>query len=399
VPAAPADLFQAIEGERHAALAVSGGSDSMAMLRLAQAWGGTSFTVLTVDHGLRAASADEAAKVAAWCKALGLPHATLSWNGPRPATGIQAKARQARYDLMGQWCRSNGASVLLTAHTMDDQAETVLMRMARTSSIDSLAGILREGEWKGLRLFRPLLGERRQDLRDYLGALGQPWIDDPSNDDERFERVRIRKAMAGVNAAGIAVERLADMAAEFQTLVNWQEAQAAAFIGNSVWSRAEGYAQIHPYGRSELSPAVWLRVLRKVIQHVGVGSEPERAEIERLAEAIARPGMRRTLGGTIFWNRGREILVCREPSRVPALPVAIPDGGSVRWDDRFHVAAPPGSVIQAARTVPEVLRDRGGPRIVLESQPVVRLPGGTWVWPGFDPAITPFFEFRPRHDL
>ncbi|MFT3987720.1 tRNA lysidine(34) synthetase TilS [Aestuariivirga sp.] len=399
MPAAPADLFQAIKGEPHAALAVSGGSDSMAMLRLAQAWSGTAFTVLTVDHGLRATSADEALKVAACCRAIGLSHVTLRWHGLHPITGIQAKARQARYDLMGQWCRDNGATVLLTAHTMDDQAETVLMRMARTSSIDSLAGILRESQWKGLRVFRPLLGERRQALRDYLTALGQPWIDDPSNDDERFERVRIRKAMAGVNAAGIPPERLADLAAEFQALVSWQDEQAAAFIGNSVWSRAEGYAQIRSYGRSELSRPVWLRVLRKVVQHVGVGSDPERAEIERMADAIATRGVRRTLGGTIFWNRGREILVCREPARVPALPVTVPDSGSVRWDDRFLIGAPPGSVVQGARHVPGIMHDRGGPKIVLESQPVVRLPDAGWVWPGYDPAITPFLDFRPRYDL
>ena len=202
VPAAPlkgsdpSRLFQRIPGGERLALAVSGGSDSMALLRLVAAWRNERYvTVLTVDHGLRPDSAKEALQVSAWCMGLGLPHVTLAWQGPKPATGLQVKARAVRYDLMTDWCRAHGVAWLLTAHTMDDQAETVLMRLVRTTSFDSLSGIPEMGEWKGIGLFRPLLGERREGLRAFLNHLGQPWIDDPSNADERFERVRIRKAL------------------------------------------------------------------------------------------------------------------------------------------------------------------------------------------------------------
>src|SRR5690606_12644273 len=125
-----------------------------------------------------------------------------------------ARARQARYDLMNDWCRANGATVLMTAHTLDDQAETVLMRLARTSSLDSLAGIPKLGQWQGLKVFRPLLGERRETLRQYLRALGQEWIEDPSNDDPRFERVRIRKIMPLLSDIGITLEALGGLAQE-----------------------------------------------------------------------------------------------------------------------------------------------------------------------------------------
>ncbi|NJO35566.1 MAG: tRNA lysidine(34) synthetase TilS [Rhodospirillales bacterium] len=133
---------------------------------------------------------------------MGVAHVTLIWKGGKPRTGIQAAAREARYGLMTEWCRANGATRLLTAHTQDDQAETVLMRLARTSSIESLAGIARHGAWEGVAVFRPLLGVAKSELRQFLAGLGQSWIDDPSNEDERFERVRVRKLMPALAAAG-----------------------------------------------------------------------------------------------------------------------------------------------------------------------------------------------------
>ncbi|MBM3519829.1 MAG: tRNA lysidine(34) synthetase TilS, partial [Alphaproteobacteria bacterium] len=196
MPAARPDLhtiFQPIAALGHVALAVSGGSDSMAMLRLATEWRDEfrrdcKLSVLTVDHGLRPGSAAEAEKVAARARGLGLDQATLHWAGSRGGAGLQARARKARYDLMASWCREQGAEALLTAHTLDDQAETVLMRLSRTASIDSLAAIRGDGHWAGTRLVRPLLAVRREALRAYLTAIGQGWIEDPSNGDPRFER-------------------------------------------------------------------------------------------------------------------------------------------------------------------------------------------------------------------
>jgi len=190
VPAAPPDIaadFSALQAERHVALAVSGGSDSIAMMRLAADWARTNhpglvLSVLTVDHGLRPEATGEAVRVGQWAAEMGLPHQLLRWTDePKPVSGIQARARAARYGLMAAWCRSNEAGALLTAHTLDDQAETVLMRLSRTMSPESLAGIHPVGGWEGLPLLRPLLRVRRQALRDWLASVGQAWIDDPSN--------------------------------------------------------------------------------------------------------------------------------------------------------------------------------------------------------------------------
>ena len=148
-------LFAALRGERHIAVAVSGGSDSMALLRLAEQWSQhqIKISVLTVDHGLRPEAAAEAVKVSEWCAPLGLEHHILRWEGsPKPKTGLQAKARAARYDLLSNWCKANGVAYVLTGHTMDDQAETVLMRQQRTDTAESLAGIWETAVWGGVKI-------------------------------------------------------------------------------------------------------------------------------------------------------------------------------------------------------------------------------------------------------
>lgn len=191
-------------------LAVSGGGDSMAMLALAHGWArgmGVGLRVVTVDHGLRPEAAVEAAMVADECAKLGHPHDILhwQWNGQG---NLQDAARQARRDLIGAW-RGDLAHVLF-AHTQDDQAETVLMRLIRGSGVEGLAGMAPArhvaDERGGWRLLRPLLAEARADLRHYATTLRLPFVDDPSNSDPRFDRVRARQAMAalGLEATGLA---------------------------------------------------------------------------------------------------------------------------------------------------------------------------------------------------
>ncbi|MFX3680330.1 MAG: tRNA lysidine(34) synthetase TilS [Hyphomicrobiales bacterium] len=183
-------------------LAVSGGGDSAALLHLAR----RHFTAhrpdvrllaATVDHGLRAASADEAHHVARTCDTLGIDHVTLRWAGAKPGTGVQSAARHARYALLTELAVRQQSAVVLTGHTEDDQAETVAMRAARADDGRGLAGI-DEAALSARRVWfvRPLLDLGRQELRDWLTARGHDWIDDPSNDDRRFERVRVRADLA-----------------------------------------------------------------------------------------------------------------------------------------------------------------------------------------------------------
>ena len=178
------------------ALAVSGGPDSLALMQLAarlRAEFGVSLTVLTVDHGLRESSGEEAAMVGRQAAALGLPHAILTWaSGESRAASLQARARAARYDLMAAYCHAHDIQVLVTAHHLDDQAETFLMRLKRGSGLDGLAAIPERGAWAGIAVLRPLLDVQKARLVATLREADVRFVCDPSNHDPRFERARVR---------------------------------------------------------------------------------------------------------------------------------------------------------------------------------------------------------------
>ncbi|MDY0242779.1 MAG: tRNA lysidine(34) synthetase TilS, partial [Rhodospirillaceae bacterium] len=166
------------------AVACSGGADSLALTILADAWArsrGGQAIALTVDHGLRADSAAEAATVGRWLAAREIPHHVLRWEGAKPGTGIQAAARRARYALLEDWCRQEGLLHLLLAHHRDDQAETLLMHLARGSGVDGLAGMAPITETRALRLLRPMLDAPHARLEATLAARGLVWVEDPSN--------------------------------------------------------------------------------------------------------------------------------------------------------------------------------------------------------------------------
>ncbi|MFN0191883.1 MAG: tRNA lysidine(34) synthetase TilS [Aestuariivirga sp.] len=311
--------FSPLLSDRHVAVAVSGGSDSVALLSAVARLRGSRITALTVDHGLRPESADEARQVSKWSAAMGVAHVTLVWKGGKPRTGIQAAAREARYRLMTEWCLANGVTRLLTAHTQDDQAETVLMRLARTSSIESLAGIARHGEWDGVAVFRPLLGVAKSELRQFLAGLGQSWIDDPSNEDERFERVRVRKLMPALAAAGIDPGRLAQLAAECSKLSEAIASQARLWLKTHLREFPTGKCVFRADELAKVPSPVKVAIVRDILRVYGGGQPPERAEMERLAEWVNGEGTGRTLGGAVFRRTTEDIRISREAGRgVPA---------------------------------------------------------------------------------
>jgi len=189
-------------------VAVSGGGDSMALLVLLREYLSVikeppRLIAVTVDHGLRAQSAEEARAVAAFCKSHAIEHETIYWQGEKPRTGLMVRARMARYQLLYQCAHSHHAKVIFTGHNLDDLAETYLMRAARQSYLEKnrtlprgLAAMSRQSLlWQDVRLIRPLLGVRRLTLRQMLKKRAIRWIDDPSNEDRRFERVRLRQDM------------------------------------------------------------------------------------------------------------------------------------------------------------------------------------------------------------
>lgn len=201
VPRFTTDLAQTLpEGMRPGeplALAVSGGPDSMAMLWLAARALPGRVVAASVDHGFRPAAADEAALVATACATLGVPHATLRPDQSIVGGNRHAAARAARYALLGRWAADAGARVIASAHHLDDQAETFLMRAVRGAGAAGLAGVRARRETEdGLTIVRPLLTWRRAELLDVVTAAGLPFVADPSNIDERFERVQVRRLLA-----------------------------------------------------------------------------------------------------------------------------------------------------------------------------------------------------------
>jgi tRNA(Ile)-lysidine synthase len=178
-------------------IALSGGSDSLALLHLTNAaFPDTALTTLTVDHGLRIESAQEAEQVAGWMKTLKIPHHILRWHPPTPFRGnLQAAARKARYHLMLDFCRQKKLPILLLGHTKDDQAETIALMQSRGAGPVGLAGMTAKREEKGITLLRPLLNQQRSDLQSWLSEQNIPWISDPSNENEDFDRIRLRKML------------------------------------------------------------------------------------------------------------------------------------------------------------------------------------------------------------
>ncbi len=335
-------------------------------------------SALTVDHGLRAASTEEAAAVAQWCSALTIPHHILPWRGAKPQTGLQAKARVARYDLMAQWCLLHGFPVLLTGHTADDQAETVLMRSARTSSDRSLAGIWPERDWQGARVLRPLLACRREVLRDYLKSLGQEWIDDPSNLDRRFERVRVRQELAEQDIAPLqeqAARSLGLTLAQQAIVYGWMKAHGRVDEWGCVW-----------LSRSPLSacePEVRLGIMRHCIQRAGgSGNLPPYALRNLQNWAVGHQTGRRTLGGALMMLRRDSILVVREAGRISLQPQVVPADGQLLWDERFLVSAPSGSLVGSGLTCKSNLRIKNVSYAVQLALPHVKLAGGDCILAG-----------------
>ena len=306
--------------------AVSGGPDSIALMHLLARWSaggpGPALIVATVDHGLRPESADEAAFVARQAASLGLAHRTLVWTGEKPRTGLQEAAREARYRLLVDLARSEGASHLVTAHTLDDQAETVLMRMARGSGLAGLAGMRAERDREGIRHVRPLLSCPKAALVDLCGREGWPFVTDPSNRNEAFARVRWRRIMPVLATEGLTAERLARLAvraARVEEALDAKASQAltlagAAKEGEAVSLDAEPLAE-EPF-------EIALRMLSQVLARAGLrldSSRLNRLELcaVRLREAVrAREGLRLTIAGAlVHLDRAGKLVIRPEPPR------------------------------------------------------------------------------------
>jgi tRNA(Ile)-lysidine synthase len=342
----PDILFKSLLAERHVAVAVSGGSDSLALLLLAQDFlqgRNVALTALCFDHGLRAASAHEALWVKQFCNTRGIACEVLQWSGSKPLTGIQAAARTARYDVLTDKCRSIGACVLMTGHTADDQAETVLMRSHRTDSVLSLAGIWPQTEWGGVKILRPLLALKRGDLRKFLNAQQVQWLEDPSNSNEVFERVRVRNQLANDEGA---TPGLLKIAAQSQSQVQQALTAIADF---SALFRKDAYGVVRFPLQDFLTLDRLSRhlALRRAFSLFGMGQKVLKDEADRLMAWLEMSSSKpRTLGGVVFMIKREQVVMEREVARIA--PETIADAsGQLLWDKRFMIP-----LEQGARIIP-----------------------------------------------
>jgi tRNA(Ile)-lysidine synthase len=272
------------------ALGLSGGGDSVALGLLLEAWGATP-VALIVDHGLREGSGVEAKKTAAWAKTLGFDAEVLRWRGTKPGGNVEDAAREARYGLMGAWCRKRGVPVLLIAHTREDQAETFLLRLGRGSGVDGLAAMAPESGFplpghEGIGVARPLLGFGRDELRAYAKARGEDWIEDPMNGDERFARTRIRRMLPLLAEAGIPASRIVLAAQHAARAREALESATEAFLGAHARFDGKG-ARIDGAALAMVPREIGLRALAAVLGRVsGQGYRPRFERLERLFDAL-----------------------------------------------------------------------------------------------------------------
>ena len=345
-------LFADWRGVPAIVLAVSGGPDSIALMWLAARWRralarGPRLIAVTVDHGLRAEAAGEARNVKRLARALDLPHRTMRWTGAKPKTGLPAAARAARYGLLARAARESGATHILTAHTRDDQAETLLMRLLRGSGIAGLAATAPVTEREGVLLARPFLNVSKSQLIATLRKAKVAFADDPTNRDTNFTRPRIRAVMPLLAAEGgdarslarlasrlaranAAIEILVDGAERYLALtdrlaVSPSEIGAKTFEAKTFEAKAPGAAIFEAKAFAAMPEEIRLRLLLRAIDRFGHEGPAELGKVEAMLSVLGRamtkpnsrrrPRLKQTLAGALVSLIDDRITVAPAPPR------------------------------------------------------------------------------------
>lgn len=358
----PGALFASLDLDRRKGVlvAVSGGGDSLALLFLLKTFLGSHaphvrLVAVTVDHRLRPRSAAEALAVARMCGREGIEHRTLEWTGEKSPTGLIAAARDARHSLIAKAALEAGTDLVLTGHTLDDQAETVAMRSARGEG-EGQAGIAPATLYRGRTWFcRPLLGQRRAMLREWLKTRGIGWIDDPSNEDPRFERARLRARLEEQE-----IVQLAGQACHAGRKRQVQAAAAARLIDRVASLAAPGLVRLDPGLFGAMAPAVppppsardgersivtdmacnrdaVVLALRIILASVGGTSHlPDRQRAEVLVGRLGAGPLRATLSRSVVDARPGGIWVRRETRNLPSALLSV---DPQTWDGRWTLSA------------------------------------------------------------
>lgn len=365
-------------------LAVSGGGDSMAMLHLAQR-AGLKVRVASVDHGLRAASAGEARMVAAAALALGIDHSTLVWQGWDGRGNLQDRARRARRALLSEWAQNNKLAAVALAHSQSDLSEGFIMRLARGSGVDGLAAMPARFVAGGTAFIRPLLWASGTQLRAYLRDIGASWVDDPSNDVTKFDRVRARKALPALERLGITPQILAGVAHHL-ALARTALDHATNDLASQVLTERYGIITIDPSWQ-DAPFDLRRRLFQRIIMWIAPADYPPRGAA--LTEAMARTAQGRPaqLAGCHFVPNQNALLAFREARRArsvgldpgsndPLPPPTLPR--TFVWDGVWKVAVQ--DLFSDAQIGPlgaqgllqwQEWRSTGLPRAALLSQPSI----------------------------
>lgn len=320
------------------ALAVSGGGDSMAMLHLAT---GLQVRVVTVDHGLRPEAAAEAAGVGRVCAVLGLPHQILHWHWDGRGN-LQDAARRGRRAAIAAWAQAVGVRAVALAHTQDDLAETFVMRLARGAGVDGLAAMVPQWQEAGVTWLRPVMGVTRGALRDCLRDVGGDWVEDPSNDNLRFDRVKVRKVLAVLQPLGVTLQRLAEVAGHLAEARAALEAVTEQLAAQALHEVA-GAVRMDRVLLAGAAPEVQRRLVLRVIGGIAPDFYAPRGPAVQALLARLLAGQGGTLAGCRFQVSRGQLWAYREARAVAGLVCAT---GQV-WDGRWRLTGPEGHEVRA----------------------------------------------------
>ncbi|TAH33921.1 MAG: tRNA lysidine(34) synthetase TilS [Alphaproteobacteria bacterium] len=325
------------------AVAVSGGADSMALCLLAQEWAaqkGGKAIAITVDHGLRAESANEATQVHNWLALRGIEHHILRWEKEKnPAGNIQEQAREARFQLLTDFCKQKQIADLCLGHHQGDVAENFLIRLSRGSGVYGLAAMTAVSHRDGIRILRPLLDIPKSRLIAALKTLGQAWIEDPSNDNEDFLRVQFRKHQALFDSLGLTAHRLVETAKNMLRAKDAIAVQVADAMAQCLKIHDFGYAEIDRQKLTQFPAEIGLRLLADVLTCIG-GKDvtPRLDSLENLHQELITSDRKitKTLSGCII-ETDSTISVYREFGLIDDKIPITAGQKSFLWDGRFCI--------------------------------------------------------------
>lgn len=380
----------------HLLVAYSGGGDSTGLLAaLATCRTANNFPITisaaTVDHGLRPESTQEALAAGALCARFGIGHVVLRWQGEKPETGLQAAGREARYRLLAAHADVIGADLVVTGHTLDDQIETLAMRRARnpqTSSGISDSVLFDRRIW----ICRPFLNVRRLDIRNYLAGRGIGWVDDPSNENEKFERVRVRNAR-DVNGA---VADFTALAVARRTLAG----ETARFLDDHVKIHAACVAELDLRLFDIENPSHFRALLHLAAVIGGRSHTAGRQTAARIADFVHGQARQFAAERVVFDRRKQVLYLVRERRMLPRL--VVPAGATAIWDNRFRIAntgQPPVTIVSRADGMAHLLRgslaDLPGAVRQLASRTAPVAEGGDAAGVEITPILANFDQFLP----